>query len=156
MKSNFNLITELQTLTRRDFPVEDSDVLNPLSSNPLIDGEWLELNSNYRLARGSDEGTNPLVFVVHTERGRYDTRAIGKANVLYLGAFEAETSVIDTTSLVQGSPLTVQTVSLGGVNKRALKLAGATALRVIVGFVSRIYPATGRVRFVSFGKQQVF
>lgn len=82
---NFELITELQTLTRRDFPVADPGLLQPLNANPLVDGEWLELNGNYQLVRGADAGGSMLVFPLHTERGRYDTQAIGKANVLFLG-----------------------------------------------------------------------
>lgn len=150
---NFELVTELQTLTRRDFVVTGS-ILNPFDSNPLVDGEWLELDANYGLIRGTGEGVNPLAFPVHTERGRYDTQAIGKTNVLMLGMYEARTKVVDTTSLVLGSPLTVQDVTYMGATKRGLKLGGATSGRVIVGFVSKLSD-NGFVRFVHFGNQKL-
>src|SRR5512136_1874683 len=98
MRPNFELVTELQTLTRRDFPLADPTLLQPIGVNPLVDGEFLELDVNYKLARvgniaqvgATKESATRLVFPVHTERGRYDTQAIGKTNVLYLGSYEAE------------------------------------------------------------------
>lgn len=150
---NFELITELQTLTRRDFPVASSSLLNPFDSNPLLDGEWLVIDTNYQLARGSGEGTDPNVFPVHTERGRYDTQAIGKANVLMLGMYEAETKIYDSTSLVLGSPLTIQDVTISALTKRGVKLEGSTSGRVRVGFVTKLL--TGKVRFVHFGNQKM-
>ena len=143
---NFNLVTELQTLTRRDFPVADTTALSPTSANPLVDGEFLELNSSYQLARGSGTGTALVVFPVHTERGRYDTQALGKVNVLFAGQYEAETYVVDTTSLVVGSALMVGDVTYGGVaNRRGLKLAVSTG--AIVGYVTRL-PGNGLVRYL--------
>lgn len=150
----FELVTELQTLLRRDFPLANSDLLKPLNANPVTEGEWLELDSNYKLARGSGEGASALVYPVHTERGRYDTQSIGKANILMLGMFEAETQVCDVTGLSVGSPLTVQDVTVGGLTKRGLALEGATAGRVIVGYVSRLYGAGQKIRFVCYGRQK--
>lgn len=151
---NFELVTELQTLTRRDFDVASSAILQPFNANPLIDGEWLTLDANYQLIRGTGEGVDPNAFVVHSERGRYDTQAIGKANVLMLGMYEARTKVVDTTSLALGSPLTVQDVTYQGATKRGLKLGGATSGRVIVGFVTKLNDG-GYVRFVHFGNQKL-
>lgn len=156
---NFELITELQTTTRRDFAVADSTVLPPLNSNAILDGEWLEIDSNYKLARGAagvggtHEGNAPA-YVVHTEKGRYDTQSIGKTNVIMLGMYEAETKVADLTSLSVGSMLTVQDVNvLGYATRRGLKLkTGASVL--VVGYVSRL-PGSGKVRFVHFGYQLV-
>lgn len=159
---NFELITELQTLTRRDFPVADPTILQPLGAAPLLDGEWLELDGNYKLARkpeitghtavgGTKEGANLLVFPVHTERGRYDTQAIGKVNVLYFGMYEAETKVADLTSLNVGDALTVADLGAGAgayQDKRGLaKKAGSSV--VVVGYVSRL-PGGGKVRFVHY------
>ncbi len=150
---NFELVTELQTLTRRDFYLANSALLNPFDSNPVLDGEWLVIDSDYKLARGSGEGTDPNVFPVHTERGRYDTQAIGKVNVLMLGMYEAETKIYDSTSLVVGSPLTVQDVTISALTKRGLKLDASGSGRVRVGFVTKLL--TGKVRFVHFGNQKM-
>lgn len=152
---NFELITELATLTRRDFYLAVEGILNPLDANPLLDGEWLELDANYKLVRGTGEGVSANVFPVHTERGRYDTQAIGKTNVLMLGMYEAETKIMDATSLLLGSPLTIQDCTIGGVaGKRGVKLEGATALRTRVGFVSKLISST-KVRFVHYGNQKM-
>lgn len=159
MVPNFELVTELQTLIRRDFPLADPTLLQPLGSAPLLDGEWLELDTNYKLARlpentgftavgGTKEGANRNVFPVHTERGRYDTQAIGKTNVLYLGQFEADLAVamcLNAGSLKVGDPLTVQNVSVGGQNRRGLGVKTGAAV-VCVGHVSKV--TTTKIRFI--------
>lgn len=150
---NFELVTELQTLTRRDFYMATTALLNPFNANPVVDGEFLVIDANYQLARGAGEGTDPNVFPVHTERGRYDTQAIGKANVLMLGMYEAETKVFDSAGIVLGAPLTVQDVTFLALTRRGLKLEGVTAGRVRVGFVTKIM--TDRIRFVHFGNQKM-
>lgn len=161
---NFELVTELQTLTRRDFPLADPTLLQPLSANPLIDGEWLELTDKYTLDRvpditghtavgGTKEGANLLVFPVHTERGRYDTQAIGKSNILMLGMYEAETKVVDLTGLNVGDFLTVANLGAGAgayQNKRGLAKQVAASGVVIVGIVSRLVANSGKARFVHF------
>ncbi len=165
---NFVLISELQTLTRRDFPLVDSTILQPTGAAPLLDGEWVELASaSYAVQRATTgqgalhEGKNMLQWPVSTERGRYDTQAIGKVNVLFSGMYEAETAIVDTTSLVVGSLLTVQDKTIQGVAlRRALALqvaAGSTGI-VIVGVVSRLTTTnTGtKVRFVHFANQVMF
>lgn len=151
---NFELITELQTLTRRDFYMTDQTLLNPFNANPVVDGEWLVLDTNYQLVRGTGEGTDPNAFPVFTERGRYDTQAIGKANVLMLGMYEAHTKVYDSTALALGSPLTVQDVTYQSLTRRGLKLEGVTAGRVRVGYVTKLLDG-GFVRFVHFGNQKM-
>jgi hypothetical protein len=144
---NFELVTELQTLTRRDFPVDNPTMLKPLDPTALVDGEWLELNDSYQLTRGTGYG-KLCVYPIHTERGRYDTQALGKSNVLFLGQFEAETAVVDNTNLVIGSKLMVKTLTAGPfTNKRGLALSDGKAGAVEVGYVTRL-PSSGKVRFV--------
>lgn len=150
---NFVLISELQMNRRRDFYVADSSLLLPLGSNPLVDGEFLELDGNYKLARGTGAGIQ-AVYPVHTERGRYDTQAIGKVNVIMLDEFEAETSVVTTTSIAVGDSLKVGDVTnwLGsGLTKRGLLRAtsgvGASG-EVIVGYCTKLFAGQNKIRFV--------
>ena len=146
---NFELITELQSTIRRDFPVGDTSLLQPLASNPIIDGEWLELDSNQQLVRGTGEGTKLNAFPVHTERGRYDTQAIGKANVIFAGGvYQASTKVVSLTSLNVGDELTVQDVSIGGLTRRGLKKKTGSG-KAVVGIVTKIITAENRIEFVS-------
>lgn len=152
---NFELITELQTLTRRDFYLTDQTLVQPFNANPLVDGEWLTIDTNYSLIRGTGEGVDPNVFPVFTERGRYDTQAIGKVNVLMLGMYEAHTKVVDTSGgLALGSALTVQDVTYQSLTRRGLKLEGATSGRVRIGYVTKLLD-NGFVRFVHFGNQKM-
>lgn len=150
MRPNFELVTELQTLTRRDFPLATPSQLSPYDAAAVVDGEWLDLVA-YKLQRGAAEN-NPLAFPLHTEKGRYDVQAIRKASVLFFGMYEAETAVYQG-NLNVGDSLVVQTIAAGVfTGKRGLgKTAAAAGTNVVqVGVVSRA-PANGRVRFVHFG-----
>jgi hypothetical protein len=141
----FELVTELHTLTRRDFYMADESLLKPLASNPLYDGEWLALDANYKLARGTGNGAVLTQYPVHVERGRYDTQAIGKVNVIFAGSFEADTQVFDATGLTgPGQELMVADVTVDGVTKRGLKLAASGA--VVVAVTTKA-PASGKLRF---------
>jgi hypothetical protein len=152
---NLVLISELQTLTRRDFPVADGTVVPPLNSNALVDGEWLELNSSYALARGAagvggiHEANKPS-YVVHTERGRYDVQALSKVNVLFMGMFEAETSICAVAGLSVGDPVTVQDVNILGFATRRGLGAKTGAAVLVVGYVTKL-PGNGVIRFVHTG-----
>lgn len=150
---NFELVTELQTLIRRDFPLADPTLLSPSGATALIDGEWLELVA-YKLARGAaNPDTSSLAFPLHSEKGRYDTQAIGKATVLYLGQYEADTKVFEGTPAV-GTLLTVQNGATdlgGGVYRRILK-AKTGAASTVVGIVTKTAASNGgKLRFVHFG-----
>jgi hypothetical protein len=160
---NFRLITELQMLTRRDWTLATSSELQPLGGNPLLDGEWVGLNSNYQVDRDSAgvgatlESNNPLEWVVFTERGRYDTQAIGKVNTLMFGSYEAESFITNLSGISVGTPLTVQNVTYGGLTRRGLaaKVAGTGSGIVVVGYCSRL-PGNGAVRFVHTVNQVLF
>jgi hypothetical protein len=157
---NFVLVTELQTLTRRDFPLADPTILQPLGANPLLDGEWLDFNTSYQLQRdetgagGTHEGELPS-FPVFTERGRYDTQAIGKSSVLMFGMYEADTQIVNTASLAIGSMLTVQDVTISALTKRGLAKVVATSGSgvVVVGYVTKLYAGLTKVRFMHTGYQ---
>lgn len=140
------LISEVMPIQRRDFYLADVTLLNPNNANPILDGEWLELDANYKLARGSSEQAKPA-WQLFAERGRYDTQAIGKAPVLFIGGYEAETSIADLTGLAVGDALVVQTVVVGGQNKRGLaKLGAGAGQHLLFGYVTRL-PGGGKVRY---------
>lgn len=162
---NFILITELQNTLRRDFPLSAPAILSPFDARPLVEGEWLELDANYQLGRGgnnnssdADEATNPNVYVVHTEKGRYDTQSIQKANVIMLGMYEAETLIHDVLSgIAVGDPLTVQDMTIGGIVRRGVAKEGGTSGRVRVGYVSKVTGSgqSATLRFVHFANQKM-
>src|SRR5215204_6523746 len=113
----FTLVSEVLPIQRRDFYAANTALLNPNNANPLIDGEWLELDSSYKAARGTGEAAVPS-WVLFAERGRYDTQSIGKVPLLFNGGYEAETKVYTATGLAVGNALVVQDVTIGGLTKR--------------------------------------
>jgi len=149
---NFELITELQVCIRRDFPLAVPGILNPYDAQPLVEGEWLEFDTNYLLARGAGAGVSCAVFPVHTERGRYETQAVQKTNVIFAGQYEGETAMFDTSgSYTIGAELMVDDVTIGGIVRRALK--PATAGHAVVGFVTKVTGtgAAAKLRFLHTG-----
>lgn len=152
MKPNLELISEVLPIQRRDFSLAVTDLLNPLNANPLLDGEFLELNGSYQLARGSGIATAPS-WAVFAERGRYDTQAIGKTTVLWNGGYEAETAIMDIASLAVGDALMLSDVTIDSLSKRGL-LKATTGNRRIFGYVTRL-PGNGRVRFWTSGSQHM-
>ena len=148
------MISEVMPVHRRDFTLTDTSILNPNATNPLIDGEWLEIDSSYLAKRGT---ANPEVlptFQVFSLRGQYDTQAIGKTTLLYLGQYEAETSVAVVAGLAVGDWLEVNNVSVGGVNKRGLIKAAGAGQHTVVGFVTKVIGTT-KVRYVHQGVMQI-
>lgn len=145
----FTMISEVLPIQRRDFYAADTTLLNPVASNPLIDGEWLELDSNYKAARGSGEAAVPS-FVLFAERGRYDTQSIGKVPLLFIGGYEAETQVCDLTGLAVGNGLVVQDVTVSSLTRRGLaKLGTGSGEHLVFGYVTKVL--TDRVRFWTMG-----
>jgi len=148
----FNLISEVLPVQRRDFTLAVPALLNPNNANPLVDGEWLGLNSSYQLARGSGAQVKPT-WPVFAERGRYDTQAIEKTVVLFGGFFEAETKIYDATGLAVGDFLEVTDVTISALTKQGLKEAAGAGQHWIVGVVTRIL--SDRVRFWHNGGFQI-
>jgi hypothetical protein len=149
---HLELITELMPIIRRDFPLDATALanLNPNGSNPLLDGEWLALNDSYQLTRGalgSGAELGKLSFQLFAERGRYDTQAIGKVPVLFIGGYEAETDIVNSPhGLLVGDPVTVADVVVGGLHKNGLIKATGAGTHWVVGWVTRL-PSNGRVRY---------
>lgn len=150
---NFVLKTPFADLTVRSFGMVDPTILKPESANPMVMGEFLELDTSaYKLKRGTGDGTNRAVYAMFTEQGRYDVQAVEKATSLFIGHYEADTKVFDGTNITAaGQPLMVGDVTIGGLTKRGLKaLPGTpTGNEHIVGYVTRL-PAnnSGKLRFV--------
>ena len=131
---SFKLVSDVQTTNRRAFTLA-GELANPDAVNPLVMGEFLELDSNYNTVRGVGNAAVPS-FAVFTEQGRTDVQASGKASVLFMHAYEADTEIFDTTGLTVGAALMVADVSINSITKRGLKLA--VAANHVVGHVTRL------------------
>jgi hypothetical protein len=141
---NFELVTDVQDLIRRDFTLANQAIINPTNPNPLLDGEWVALNSAYQIDRAA---TGVLGFAVFAEKGRFDVQAIGKTTVLFAKPYEADTRIFTTTGLVLGGALKISaTVSY---NSQTVSGLIAYDTGIIIGYVTRL-PANngGKLRFL--------
>lgn len=138
--TNFEMVTEVQGLLRRDFPMADKTLLNPNNANPLIDGEFLNLDSAYSLIRGAD---GSFGFAHFMERGRFDTQAIGKTMVLFGGTYEANTRVFTAAGLTLGGKLQIS----ASVTVDALTRSGLAnySSGEVVGYVTRLPANNGNL-----------
>lgn len=152
---NFKLISEFQTIHRRPFELAVPGDLDPNSVRPMVDGEFLELTTTtYKMQRGGDNnagtpdpGAGPA-FAYFAERGRYEVQAIAKGPFLYLGQYEADTKIMDSTGAAVGDALEVVDIDIGGIVRRALKKATSGYK---IGYVTRL-PANngGWLRFIRY------
>jgi len=144
---NFRLHSPVEKCERRDFPVADRAILNPNGANPLLDGEFMEHDATTPTKVIRAAGLK-LSFAVFAERGRSDTQAIGKVPLLYMGAYEADTLIMDDAALAHGDPLMVDDVTIGLLTKSGLKKwVGPNPL--VVGYVLRLPSQNGqKLRFM--------
>jgi hypothetical protein len=152
---NFKLISEFQTIHRRPFELDVPGILDPNDVRPLVDGEFLALTATtYKMKREGDNsagtadpGAGPS-FAYFAERGRYEVQAIAKGPFLYLGQYEADTKIMDSTGAAVGDALEVVDIDIGGIVRRGLKKATSGYK---VGYVTRL-PANnnGWLRFIRY------
>lgn len=164
---NFEPVSDVLPLTRRDFPLADPTLADPTNTaTGTVDGEWMTLNSSYQLVRGASiaaAGNQATVrcFPLWAERGRYDVQAIAsrKMPVLYLGFYEFDTRIFDAAAVVHAGaaittvmqPLKVASITIGTrVYCGLVGSAGAADTDPIVGYVTRL-PANngGKLRFIA-------
>lgn len=164
---NFEPVTDTLSLTRRDFPLADATLADPLNTTTgTVDGEWMTLNSSYQLIRGANiaapgNAATVRCFPLWAERGRYDVQAIAsrKMPIIFLGQYEFDTRIFDAALVVGGGaaiatvlqPLKVASITIGGRNYTGLVgHGGAADTNPVVGYVTRL-PANngGKLRFIS-------
>lgn len=160
---NFDIISGLEYTDRRDYNLVDPTILNPTSLNPLVDGEWLELDAAQKLKRGTsllaaNEAANALTFPVWAETGRWDTQTIQKVPVIRWAYFEARTALVDNTNCVVGTPLIVKDIVFKGVaGRRGLAIAPTTtANHFIFGLWEKTWAFPGGLTGCQFVRVPVF
>lgn len=174
-KVNFTPVSDILPVHRRDFPLVNPALANPLNAVALVDGEWMYVTAAGQLQRASDvttpgaqavnlPGNKPIrSFPTFAERGRSDVQAMSgtKVPILFLGQYEFDTRIFDAAAVVGsgtaityvGQPLKVATITIGGRNYSGLvgssDIGGADGTP-IVGYVTRL-PANngGQLRFMS-------
>jgi hypothetical protein len=167
---NFEPVSDINPIHRRDFPLADKTLADPFNALALVDGEWMTLNNtagpaNGKLVRATDVSSpgaaaSVVSFPLFAERGRYDVQAMAdrKMPVLFLGQYEFKTRIFDAAAVVGSGaaitsmlqPLKVATVTLGGRNYSGLVGAAYNDNAPIVGYVTRLPSANGgMLQFIS-------
>ncbi len=162
---NFEPASDILATQRRDFALNDPTLANPLNAVALVDGEWMVINSSYKIVRATAIASvgDPALqtsYPLIAERGRYDVQANSqrKMPIIFMGDYEADTRIFDAAVSIgsgapitaAGQPLKVATITIGTRNYTGLVGHGGTAdNNPIVGRVTRL-PANngGKLRFV--------
>lgn len=163
-KVNFELLSDMMAIQRRDVPLADKDLANPLNALALVDGEWMAIDDTHKLIRAADlaqaNGTVAASFVPYVlwaERGRYDVQSnVGfKAPIIKLGYFEADTRVYDAALgagiTAVNQPLKVAVITIGTRKYSGLMgHGGKSDSDPVVGYVEKL-PSNngGKLRFRS-------
>jgi hypothetical protein len=122
-------------LHRKDLKLADPTLASPNNANPLLDGEFLEYDANYKGVRA---GGDILCWAVWSERGRMDVQALRQVPTLYMGTYEADTLIMDPAGpIALGDPLMVTNVTIDTLTKSGLAQHGGGA-ELVVGYVTRI------------------
>lgn len=162
---NFEPVTDVLPIHRRDFPLADPTLVNPANPLCLTDGEWMTLNGSYQLVRAASiaaAGNAATVrsFPLWAEKGRYDVQAIAgrKTPVFFLGVYEIDTRIFDAALVVGAGaaitavmqPLKVASVNLGGkIVTGLVGHGGAADPHPVVGYVTRLPGSNAnKLRFI--------
>ena len=142
--------TSWDRLMRPAMDVADKDLLNPNVASPkvpLMDGEFLTENSEYKLVRATDIGATVPAYAWIEWRGDTNVQGSGKGAIIKGGTYEADTIIFDSTSLVLHSKLMIGAVTVDGLTRCGLVLH--TGVNFVIGYVTKL-PATngGRLRFL--------
>lgn len=165
-KVNFEPVSDFASsaVCRRDFVLADRTLLDPTNAVALRDGEWMVIGAGYKMSRAAAIGTpgaraTVRSFPLWSELGRYDVQGIaqGKAPLIWLGHYEADTRIYDAavalgsgaaiTAVMQ--PLKVATITMGSRNYVGLVGHGGSAdTDPVVGYVTRLPSENGgKLRF---------
>ena len=164
LRENFRPVGDVLPVVRRDFPLADKQLANPENPLSLYDGEWMTLDSSYKLVRACDvtDDSTPaepaagaLCFPLWAENGRFDIQAMAdrKPPLLWMGNWEFETRVFDP-AVAAGSgaaittlwqPVKVATVVIGTRNFVGLVGHGGAGVdsALIVGYVTKLSSDNG-------------
>lgn len=160
---NFEPISDMITVVRRNFPVVDRTLIDPYNAAVYVDGEFMVVTNEQKIQRATDltlDGAKVAYnanivpsYLWWAERGRTDVQALGSGTLLYAGWYEGETRIFKSTAKADGNPtenypaityvgqpLQVATITVG--TRTLSGLVGAVDATVMaVGFVTRL-PAT--------------
>ena len=162
LRENFRPHGDILPVVRRDFPLADKTLASPDNPVSLYDGEWMTLNSAYKLVRGAvvaAPGNVPaataLCFPLWAENGRYDIQAMAdrKPPLLWENHWEFETRIFDPAAAVGNGvaitamwqPLKVASITIGARNYVGLVGHGGAGVDTdrIVAYVTKLSSDNG-------------
>lgn len=140
----------IDRLDMQDLEVADTDLLDPTSITPvpLIDGELVQIDTNFKFIRGTTAlFAQPSFFAVEW-RGDYGVQASRKIAVVMSGGFWADT-IVWASAPTLGDRLEMATISdarFGSVNRAGLQVFTSGA---VIGYAVRLGANNGgKLRFV--------
>lgn len=159
LRVNFEPVRDVMPVQKAAFPLADPTLVNPLNAVALVDGEWMVVDSTYKIVRAStvanlsEEATLPS-WPLWNERGRYDVQAMAEKRtvLLWIGGWEFDTRIYDAVTAVGagaaitfvGQPVKVATIAIGSRYYTGLVGKGAVdATAITVGYVTRLPAANG-------------
>lgn len=150
MQTYFRLYEDLNRARRLDraFNAANKVFTVPTSANPLIEGEWFEIDNSVTTEQYK-RGTGALPSVpLFLEKGRPEMQITGKGTFLFGYDWIADTKVMVTTSLDEGLMLKVGNVTIDSLARSGLVYHDGTGTDWVVGYVMRL-PANngGWLRF---------
>lgn len=168
-KFNFSPVTSILEVNRRDFPLADPTLANPMNSIALVDGEWVTINTSYQIVRATSDVAAPVPnaasvrsFPVWAERGRTDVQAMSarKVPILWGGFYEIDTRIFDAAAVVHSGaamtfimqPLKVATVTFSSRSFTGLVGHGGVGSDTdpIVGYITKLPSSNGgQLRFMT-------
>jgi len=165
-KINFEPVSDILPILRKDLPLADPSLANALNALALVDGEWVTIDTAYKWVRaasaaGAGNAATVRSFPVFMEAGRTDRQAMSekKTTALFRGEYEFDTRIYDASLIVGGGaiistvmqPLKVASITIGTrVYVGLVGHGGAADTNPVVGYVTRL-PASngGKLRFMS-------
>lgn len=132
----FKLVSDYESIKRRAFELADPEILKATNAIPVAGGEFFELDTSYKMARGTvNPALVPSYCFFGEGPGRTDMQTLGKGTFLYLNEYEADTLIFTGTGLTLGEALEVANVTIGGIVRRGLVQYTSGH---IVGYVTRL------------------
>ncbi len=110
------------TVRRTTGKIASAISLDPSNSGCLAEGEWLKMSSGERARVGSTPVPDAAPFWNQT--GSVSVQVGRNGTFVEDSNIEFETDMFDPTSIVEGSPLCAKNITVSGVTRSGLALAG--------------------------------
>ena len=107
-RENFDVLSDVNKFTSRDYPVKDKTLLDGRNANALVEGEWVTFDGSasiLKLVRGTNianvgERATTVCFPVVSPLGSWDSQAAsqGKKPIIIMGQYEFFTRIFDASN----------------------------------------------------------